>query len=158
MQVLTRDVTKGDYSRLIREASMVVEKLPVVVLPSGRVPGRVLLVLPILEAAAAAEQRWDREKSSSLEGFGARAIYMQKGVTRGGGGAPGAPWRGQGWGRARWPPGPPLAPLWPIFGSSRSFLYADFSYIFPGIFGALLIWGKPEIEKQQKTGTGTVVH
>ena len=41
---------------------MVVEKLPVVILPSGRVPGRVLLVLPILEAAAAAEQRWDREK------------------------------------------------------------------------------------------------
>ena len=38
-------------------ASMVVEKLLVVILPSGRVPGRVLLVLPILEAAAAAEQR-----------------------------------------------------------------------------------------------------
>ncbi len=49
--------SKGDYSRVIREASMVVEKLPVVILPSGRVPGRVLLVLPILEAAAAAEQR-----------------------------------------------------------------------------------------------------
>ena len=42
--------SKVDYSRLIREASMVVEMLPVVVLPSGRVPGRVLLVLPILEA------------------------------------------------------------------------------------------------------------
>ena len=49
--------SKGDYSQLIREASMVVEKLPLVILPSGRVPGRVLLVLPILEAAAAAEQR-----------------------------------------------------------------------------------------------------
>ena len=47
----------GDYSQLIREASMVVEKLPMVNLPSGRVPGRVLLVLPILEAAAAVEQR-----------------------------------------------------------------------------------------------------
>jgi len=42
--------SKGDYSRLIREASMAVEKLPVVILPSGRVPGRVLLALPILEA------------------------------------------------------------------------------------------------------------
>src|SRR6187399_552389 len=42
--------SKVDYSRLIREASMVVEKLPVVVLPSDRVPGRVLLMLPILEA------------------------------------------------------------------------------------------------------------
>ena len=50
--------SKGDYSQLIREASMVVERLPMVILPSGRVPGRVLLVLPILEvAAAAAEQR-----------------------------------------------------------------------------------------------------
>ena len=49
--------SKGDYSRVILEASMVVGKLPVVILPSGRVPGRVLLVLPILEAVAAAEQR-----------------------------------------------------------------------------------------------------
>ena len=49
--------SKGDYSQLIREASMVVERLPMVILPFGRVPGRVLLVLPILEAAAAAEQR-----------------------------------------------------------------------------------------------------
>ena len=60
--------SKGDYSRVIREASMVVERLPVVILPYGRVPGSVLLVLPILEAAAA-EQRWDREKKSCFEGF-----------------------------------------------------------------------------------------
>ena len=61
--------SKGDYSQLIREASMVVERLPMVILPSGRVPGRVLLVLPILEAAAAAEQRWDREKGFRPRGF-----------------------------------------------------------------------------------------
>ena len=42
--------SKGDYSQLIWDSSMVVERLPVVILPSGRVPGRVLLVLPILEA------------------------------------------------------------------------------------------------------------
>ena len=70
--------SKGDYSRVIREASMVVEKLPVVILPSGRVPGRVLLVLPILEAAAAAEQRWDREKKPCSEGFGESFKYMPK--------------------------------------------------------------------------------
>ena len=70
--------SKGDYSQLIREASMVVEKLPVVILPSGRVPGRVLLVLPILEAAAAAEQRWDREKKYGFEGFGESFKYMPK--------------------------------------------------------------------------------
>ena len=69
--------SKGDYSRVIREASMVVEKLLVVILPSGRVPGRVLLVLPILEAAAA-EQRWDREKKSCSEGFGESFKYMPK--------------------------------------------------------------------------------
>ena len=39
-----------DYSRFTQEASMVVEKLPEVVPPSGRVLGRGLLVLPILEA------------------------------------------------------------------------------------------------------------
>ena len=70
--------SKGDYSQLIREASMVVERLPVVILPSGRVPGRVLLVLPILEASAAAEQRWDHEKKSCFEGFGESFKYMPK--------------------------------------------------------------------------------
>ena len=71
--------SKVDYSRLIREASMVVEKLPVVVLPSGRVPGRVLLMLPILEAL----RRWNRgeivKKGSVLEGFGTRGIYRRRG-------------------------------------------------------------------------------
>src|SRR4051812_43377412 len=37
--------SKVDYSRIIREASMVEEKLPEVNPPSGRVPGRGLLVL-----------------------------------------------------------------------------------------------------------------
>ena len=108
--------SKVDYSRLIREASMVVEKLPVVILPSGRVPGTVLLVLPILEA----RRRWNRDeiakKGSVLEGFGTRAIYMQKGVTRGGGGAPGAPLARPGVGPRRvaaWAtPGSTLALLW----------------------------------------------
>src|ERR1041385_3235121 len=68
------------------------------------------------------------------------------------------PWRDQGWGRARWPPGPPLAPLCPLSGSSRSFLHADFLSVFSRIFLALFIWQKTEIEKQQKTGTGTGVH
>ena len=42
--------SKVDYSRLIREALMVVERLPEVIPPSGRVPGRGLLMLPILGA------------------------------------------------------------------------------------------------------------
>ena len=88
---------------------MVVEKLPMVILPSGRVPGRVLLVLPILEAAAAAEQRWDREKSSCLEGFGRRFKYMPKGGTGGASGGPGAPPARPGGARRQgaWSPGAP---------------------------------------------------
>ena len=93
---------------------MVVEKLPVVILPSGRVPGRVLLVLPILEAAAAAEQRWDREKSSSSEGFRGPSKYMPKGGTGRASGGPGAPRRGPGGARRQgaWSPGgPPRLPF-----------------------------------------------
>ena len=70
--------SKGDYSQLIREASMVVERFPMVILPSDRVPRRVFLVLPILEAAAAAEQRWGREKKSCSEGYGEPFKYMPK--------------------------------------------------------------------------------
>src|SRR3954462_15124716 len=87
--------SKGDYSRLIREASMAVEKLPVVIIPSGRVPGRVLLVLPILEAWRRRNRDEIAKKGSVLEGFGTRGKYMPKGVTRGGEGGPGAPRRGQ---------------------------------------------------------------
>ena len=150
--------SKGDYSQLIREASMVVEKLPVVILPSGRVPGRVLLVLPILEAAAAAEQRWDREKSSSSEGFEGRSKYMPKGGIGGASGGPGAPParpRGVPPGQAAWSPcGSPPALLWP----HGSFWNADFLYNFSGFFLAVLVMWKPEIQKQQKTETGTGVH
>ena len=108
--------SKVDYSRLIREASMVVEKLPVVVLPSGRVPGRVLLVLPILEARRRRNRGEIVKKVSVLEGFETRGIYMRRGVTRGGAGAPGAPLARPGVGPhqvAAWAtPGSPLAPLW----------------------------------------------
>ena len=42
--------SKEYYSRHVREASMTVEKLLEVNPPSGRVPGRGPLTLPILEA------------------------------------------------------------------------------------------------------------
>src|SRR3954466_11432641 len=83
--------SKGDYSRIIREASMVVEKVLVVILPSGRVPGRVLLALPILEA----RRRWNRDeiakKGSPLEGFGTSVKYRPKGDVRGHLGGPRRP-------------------------------------------------------------------
>ena len=150
--------SKVDYSRFIREESMVVEKLPKVVPPSGRVPGSGFLVLLILET----RRRWNRgeiaKKVSSFGGFASRRIYGQRGAAKGATRGPGVPLarphprarREGAWG----PGGSPLAPL----GDSRSFFYADFLLGFSRIFGAFFIWGKPEIEKQQKTGTGTGVH
>ena len=61
--------SKVDYSRHIREASMGVDGLPEVVLPSGRVPRQRLLAAPVLETAAAAVQRGDWEKNFDLRGF-----------------------------------------------------------------------------------------
>src|SRR3954463_14533812 len=88
--------SKVDYSRFIREASMVVEKLPEVVPPSGRVPGRGLLVLPILEALRRRNRGDITKKGSVLEGFGMREIYRRRGAARGGPRAPGGrlghPW------------------------------------------------------------------
>src|SRR3954465_13800898 len=121
--------SKVDYSRFIREASMVVEKLPEVVPPSGRVPGRGLLVLPILEARRWRNRGEIAKKGSVPEGFSSRGINRRKGEARGGPGAAGPPWRGLVWVLALWPSGRlgPLAPLWPLSGSSRSVWYADFS-------------------------------
>src|SRR3954467_6243869 len=100
-----------DYSRFIREASMMVEKLPEVIPPSSRVPGRGLLVLPILEAQRRQNRGEIAKKGSVPEGFSSREINRRKGAARGGPGAPGAPRRGQGGGRTHWPPGPPGSPL-----------------------------------------------
>ena len=63
---------------------MVVERLPVVILPSGRVPGRVLLALPILEARRRRNRDEIAKKGSVLEGFGTRVKYRPKGGISGG--------------------------------------------------------------------------
>ena len=126
--------SKGDYSQLIREASMVVERLPVVILPSGRVPGRVLLVLLILESRRRRNRDEIAKKGSVLEGFGTRCKYMPKGVTRGGKGGPGAPRRGQEGGRVGKPPGLPLAPLWPHFWRVEASGTLIFYIFFPEFF------------------------
>src|SRR3954471_21336368 len=75
--------SKVYYSRIIREASMVEEKLPEVDPPSGRVPGRGLLTLPILEA----RRRWNRgeiaKKGYVFERIPSRRIYRGRGAARG---------------------------------------------------------------------------
>ena len=109
--------SKGDYSQLIREVSMVVEKLPVVILPSGRVLGRVLLALPILEARRRRNRDEIAKKGSVLEGFGTRCKYMPKGGISGDLGGPGAPP-----GAARRGAAPPgrLEPWWPPSGPTSA--------------------------------------
>src|SRR3954468_12705174 len=91
---------------------MVVEKVPVVILPSGRVTGRVLLALPILEARRRQNRDEIAKKGSRPEGFETCFKYRPKGDVRGLLGAPGAPRRGQGGA----PPGR-LGPWWPPSGS-----------------------------------------
>src|SRR3954466_13834616 len=105
--------SKGDYSRIIQEASMVVEKLPVVILPSGRVPGRVLLALPILEARRRRNRDEIAKKGSRPEGFETCFKYRPKGEVRGHLGGPGAPGAAR---RGAAPPGR-LEPWWPPSGS-----------------------------------------
>ena len=98
------------------------------------------------------------EKRSILGVSTPRAKYSRRGAPGGPTSQPGGP--------LAWPRvGPRQGPFWspcggPLssFGDSESFCCADFLYIFPGIFGALLMAGKPEIQKQQKTETGNWVH
>src|SRR3954469_24422718 len=83
--------SKVDYSRIIREASMVEDKLPEVNPPSGRVPGRGLMALLILEA----RRRQNRGKITK-KGFGfgripSRRINRRRGAARGATKCPGGP-------------------------------------------------------------------
>ena len=130
----------------------------VVILPSGRVPGRVLLVLPILEARRRRNRDEITKKGSRLEGFGRRYKYMPKGGISGGLGGPGAPRHSQEGGRATRAPGALVAPLRLYFGCREASGKLIFLYNFSGIFLAVLVMGKPEIQKQPKTETGTGVH
>ena len=108
---------------------MVVERLPVVILPSGRVPGRVLLVLPILEARRRRNRDEIAKKGSPLEGFGTSVKYRPKGGIRGDLGGPGAPPARPGGGpchQGAWSPGgpPPALLLVPgRFGNADFFIY-----------------------------------
>src|SRR4051812_32022225 len=139
--------SKGDYSRHIWEASMVMEGLPEVVPPSGRVPGQLLLAALILK-------RWRRryredigKRTSILGLYSAWAIYRKRGAARGSTREPGAALARPVLGRATRAPRALVGPLLPSFGDSGRFLCVVFLYNFSRIFGALLIVGKPEMQK-----------
>ena len=102
--------------------------------PSRQDAGTGILVPRNLVAMAAEIGISSGEKGSGIEGFGTRCKYMPKGVTRGGEGGPGAPRRGQGWGRMGWPPGLPLAPLWPHFWRVEASGALIFYIFFPEFF------------------------
>src|SRR4051812_22276734 len=76
--------SKGDYSRHIREALMVVEKLPEISPPSGREPGRGLLANPI------SGSRWPPNRGENCDVgyffrvFVPRTKYRRKEGHRGG--------------------------------------------------------------------------
>src|ERR1041385_4140452 len=110
---------------------MVVEKLPEVVPPSGRVLGRGLLVLPILEARRRRNRGEIAKKGSCHGGFTSRGIYGRRGAARGAPGVQVAPWRDPTLGRAGRGPGALVGPLCPPpVGVSRSFRIADFLFDF----------------------------
>src|SRR3954466_4751849 len=83
--------SKVDYSRIIREASMVEGKLPEVNPPSDRVPGRGLLALPILEARRRRNRGEIAKRVSVFGGFASRRIYRRRGASRGATRGPGVP-------------------------------------------------------------------
>src|SRR3954462_613247 len=94
---------------------MVVEKLPEVVPPSRRVPGRGLLVHPILEAQRRRKRGDIAKKGSVTEGFSSRGINRRKGQSEVGQGLQAPPLARTGVGPrplAAWgPSSSPLAPL-----------------------------------------------
>src|ERR1041385_1723802 len=97
------------------------------------------------------------EKGSGIRVSSAGVKIGPKGGTRGPQGSQEGARRGLGWGRARDPSGVPVVALPSFRCDSGSYRDTDFLYNFSGIFGALLMAEKPEIQKQQKTGTGNWV-
>src|ERR1041385_7700851 len=137
--------SKGNYSKDIREASMVMEGLPEGIPPSGRVPGQLLLAAPVLK-----RRRWRYRKEngnsiSILGVFSAGTKYRPKGAPRGPQGSQEGARRALGWGHARDPPGALVGPLPSFLGSLGSFRDGDFLYNFSVIYLALLMSEKPEI-------------
>src|SRR3954462_9498841 len=150
--------SKGDYSRHIREASMAMDGLPEGVPPSGRVPEQLLQAAPILKRRRRRYKGGIKKKGFVLGFSSPRGKYRRRGHQGDPPGSQEASWRGLGWGCARDPPGLLVVAPLPYLGYSGSFRSADFLSYFSGIFGALLMAGKPEIQKQQKTATGNWVH
>ena len=84
--------SKGDYSRHIREALMVVEKLPEIDPPSGRLLGQVCLAIPILESRRRRNRGEYRENKRLSRDSMMGCKYRPKGGTKGWPLLPGGLW------------------------------------------------------------------
>ena len=104
-------LSKVDYSRHIREASMAMEKLPEVNPPSGRVSRQHLLAASILKRRRRRNREGIGKKGSPFEGFQKRVKYRRKGAARGPPGVQASPGRGPTLGCATRVPGA-LRPWW----------------------------------------------
>src|SRR5215203_2409182 len=115
--------------------------------PSGRVSGQLLLAAPILKR----RWRWYREEngnSRSILGVSSTGIkYRPKGAPRGATGQPGGCLAHPRVGHARDPSGVVVVALPSFHGDSGCFRVVDFLYNFSVIYWALLMAGKPEIQK-----------
>src|ERR1041384_3574578 len=137
---------------------MAMDGLPEGVSPSGRVPEQLHQAAPILKRRRVRNREVLAKKGSVLGVSTPRGKYRRRGHQGDPPGSQEASWRGLGWGRARDPPGLLVVAPLHCLGDSGSFRVADFLSDFSGIFGALLLAGKPEIQKQKKTATGSWVH
>src|ERR1041385_4291665 len=126
--------------------------------PPGRVPRQLLQATPILKRRRQRYRGEFTEKRSILGVSTPRAKYRRRGCRGDPPGSQEASWHGLGWGRARDPPGLLVVAPLRYLGDSGSFRVADFLSDFCRFFGALLMAGKPEIQKQQKTATGSWLH
>ena len=142
--------SKGDYSRHIRKASMSMDGLPEGVPPPGRVPGQLLQAAPFLKR----QRRRNREEFAKIRSvlgvFTLRGKYRRRGRRGDPPGSQEASWRGLGWGSARDPPGLLVVAPFPLFIIREASGVLIFLSDFSGIFGALLMAGKPEIQNSRK--------
>src|SRR3954463_4991058 len=150
--------SKGVYSGHNQKASTAMDGLPEGVPPPGRVPGQLLQAAPILKRRRR-KYRGEFAKVRSILGVSTPwAKYRRRGHRGDPPGSQEASWRGLGWGRARDPPGLLVVALLRTLDYSGSFRVAEFLSGFSRIFGALLMNGKPKIQKQQKTATVNWMH
>src|SRR4051812_13247074 len=109
--------SKGDYSRHIREAPMVMEGLPEVVPPSGRVSGQLILAAPTLKRRRRRYREEMGKRALILGVSSVRAKYRRRGHRGGPPGIQKGPWRAS---ALAVPPGR-LGPWWWPFGPTLDF-------------------------------------